>query len=104
MILEPLVERSHEAIRQRVQRLAPVCDRFDVDRMGRPSDLRGRDDDTHQGEPGVDMGRLRACPEGVPPLPSLVQSERSRRLPLPEGGQEQVREEDRLDGRRGLAP
>jgi putative transposase len=32
MILEPLVERSHEAIRQWVQRLAPVCDRFDVDR------------------------------------------------------------------------
>jgi putative transposase len=32
MILEPFVERSHEAIRQWVQRLAPVCDRFDVDR------------------------------------------------------------------------
>ena len=32
MILEPLVERSHEAIRQWVQRLAPICDRFDVDR------------------------------------------------------------------------
>ncbi len=31
-ILEPLVERSHEAIRQWVQRLAPICDRFDVDR------------------------------------------------------------------------
>jgi len=31
-ILEPLMERSHEAIRQWVQRLAPVCDRFDVDR------------------------------------------------------------------------
>ncbi len=31
-ILEPLVDRSHEAIRQWVQRLAPVCDRFDVDR------------------------------------------------------------------------
>jgi putative transposase len=31
-ILEPLAERSHEAIRQWVQRLAPVCDRFDVDR------------------------------------------------------------------------
>jgi putative transposase len=31
-ILEPLLERSHEAIRQWVQRLAPVCDRFDVDR------------------------------------------------------------------------
>jgi transposase-like protein len=31
-ILEPLIERSHEAIRQWVQRLAPVCDRFDVDR------------------------------------------------------------------------
>jgi putative transposase len=31
-ILEPLTERSHEAIRQWVQRLAPVCDRFDVDR------------------------------------------------------------------------
>jgi transposase-like protein len=31
-ILEPLVERSHEAIRQWVQRLAPVCDGFDVDR------------------------------------------------------------------------
>jgi len=29
-ILEPMVERSHEAIRQWVQRLAPVCDRFDV--------------------------------------------------------------------------
>ena len=29
-ILEPLVERSHEAIRQWVQRLGPVCDRFDV--------------------------------------------------------------------------
>jgi putative transposase len=34
-ILEPLVERSHEAIRQWVQRLAPVCDRFDVDRRRR---------------------------------------------------------------------
>ena len=32
MILEPLVERSHEAIREWVQRLAPICDRFDVDR------------------------------------------------------------------------
>jgi putative transposase len=31
-ILEPLLERSHEAIRQWVQRLAPICDRFDVDR------------------------------------------------------------------------
>jgi putative transposase len=31
-ILEPLVERSHEAIRLWVQRLAPICDRFDVDR------------------------------------------------------------------------
>src|SRR5207253_10705971 len=31
-ILEPVVERSHEAIRQWVQRLAPVCDGFDVDR------------------------------------------------------------------------
>jgi transposase-like protein len=31
-ILEPVVGRSHEAIRQWVQRLAPVCDRFDVDR------------------------------------------------------------------------
>ena len=26
------MERSHEAIRQWVQRLAPVCDGFDVDR------------------------------------------------------------------------
>jgi hypothetical protein len=32
MILEPVIERSHEAIRQRVQRLAPICDKFDVDR------------------------------------------------------------------------
>jgi putative transposase len=31
-ILEPLIERSHEAIRQWVQRLAPVCDGFDIDR------------------------------------------------------------------------
>ena len=31
-ILEPVVGRSHEAIRQWVQRLAPICDRFDVDR------------------------------------------------------------------------
>jgi putative transposase len=31
-ILEPLLERSYEAIRQWVQRLAPVCDRFDEDR------------------------------------------------------------------------
>ncbi|MGH9917271.1 MAG: DDE-type integrase/transposase/recombinase [Nitrososphaerales archaeon] len=31
-ILEPLMERSHEAVRQWVQRLAPICDRFDVDR------------------------------------------------------------------------
>ena len=31
-ILEPMVERSHEAIRLWVQRLAPVCDRFDLDR------------------------------------------------------------------------
>ena len=31
-ILEPIVERSHESIRQWVQRLAPVCDGFDVDR------------------------------------------------------------------------
>src|SRR5580700_11163036 len=31
-ILEPIVERSHEAIRQWVQRLAPICDGFDVDR------------------------------------------------------------------------
>jgi transposase-like protein len=32
MILEPLMKRSHEAIRQWVQRLAPICERFDVDR------------------------------------------------------------------------
>lgn len=32
MILEPPVERSHEAIRQWVQRLAPIYERFDVDR------------------------------------------------------------------------
>src|ERR1700736_1383657 len=31
-ILEPIVERSYEAIRQWVQRFAPICDRFDVDR------------------------------------------------------------------------
>ena len=31
-ILEPLTERSHEAIRQWVQQLAPVCDRFDGDK------------------------------------------------------------------------
>jgi len=31
-ILEPLMERSHEAIREWVQRLAPICDGFDVDR------------------------------------------------------------------------
>jgi putative transposase len=31
-ILEPLVERSHEAIRQWVQRLAPICDGFRVER------------------------------------------------------------------------
>ncbi len=31
-ILEPVIERSHEAIRQWVQRLAPICDGFDVDR------------------------------------------------------------------------
>jgi putative transposase len=31
-ILEPIVNRSHEAIRQWVQRLAPICDRFHVDR------------------------------------------------------------------------
>jgi transposase-like protein len=31
-ILEPFLERSHEAIRELVQRLAPICDRFDVDR------------------------------------------------------------------------
>ena len=31
-ILEPLMSRSHEAIRQWVQRLAPICDGFDVDR------------------------------------------------------------------------
>ena len=31
-ILEPLIESSREAIRQWVQRLAPICDRFDVDR------------------------------------------------------------------------
>ena len=32
IILEPLVDRSHDAIRQWVQRLAPICDGFDVDR------------------------------------------------------------------------
>jgi len=31
-ILEAFLERSHESIRQWVQRLAPVCDEFDVDR------------------------------------------------------------------------
>ena len=31
-ILEPVMDRSHEAIRQWVQRLAAVCDGFDVDR------------------------------------------------------------------------
>jgi putative transposase len=31
-ILEPMIGRSHEAIRQWVQRLAPICDGFDVDR------------------------------------------------------------------------
>ena len=31
-ILEPLVVRSHEAIRQWVERLAPICDRFEFDR------------------------------------------------------------------------
>ncbi len=31
-ILEPIIERSHEAIRQWVRRLAPLCERFDVDR------------------------------------------------------------------------
>jgi transposase-like protein len=31
-ILEPLMQRSHEAIRSWVQRLAPVCDRFTIGR------------------------------------------------------------------------
>lgn len=31
-ILEPVTERSHEAIRQWIQRLAPLCDRFDMGR------------------------------------------------------------------------
>ena len=31
-ILEPVIGRSHEAIRQWVQRVAPICDGFDVDR------------------------------------------------------------------------
>ena len=31
-ILEPIVERSHEAIRQWMQRLGPICNSFDVDR------------------------------------------------------------------------
>lgn len=31
-ILEPFIERSHEAIRRWVQRLGPICDRFTVDR------------------------------------------------------------------------
>jgi transposase-like protein len=31
-ILAPLVERSHETIRQWAQRLAPICDRLSVDR------------------------------------------------------------------------
>src|SRR5690242_3617401 len=31
-ILEPVIFRSHEAIRQWVQRLAPICDGFDLDR------------------------------------------------------------------------
>jgi putative transposase len=31
-ILEPLMERSHEAIRHWVQRLAPICDEIDLDR------------------------------------------------------------------------
>ncbi|MDG6926543.1 MAG: IS6 family transposase [Nitrososphaerota archaeon] len=31
-ILESLMERSHEAIRQRVQRLAPICDGLETDR------------------------------------------------------------------------
>src|SRR5438132_14273689 len=65
-ILEPLVERSHEAIRQWVQRLAPICDRFDVDRRLVRKHLRGRDDDSHQGEAGLGLGRLRARSEGIP--------------------------------------
>ena len=31
-ILEPFIDRSHEAIRQWVQRLGPICNRFDIDR------------------------------------------------------------------------
>jgi putative transposase len=31
-ILDPIIERSHEAIRQWVQRLAPVCDKLVIDR------------------------------------------------------------------------
>ena len=31
-ILDPILERSHEATRQWVQRLAPVCDGFGVER------------------------------------------------------------------------
>src|SRR5881398_1718095 len=68
-ILEPIVKRSHEAIRQWVQRLAPICDGFDVDRRLVSSifvdetmiNVKGK-------QASLAVGGVRARSEGLPRL------------------------------------
>jgi len=98
-ILEPLTERSHEAIRQWVQRLAPVCERFDVDRrlvrvifvdetMIR---IRGRQAWVWVAfEPGLRV---------LLGVPHIMQSVHPRRSDVPGAPPLEVRQEADLDGR-----
>jgi putative transposase len=97
-ILEPTITRSHEAIRQWVQRLAPICDGFDIDRRLVTAIFV---DET--------MIRIRGRQAWVwvafePGLRTLLafrisynQSIHPRRLPLPEGAEDEIREEAHLD-------
>jgi hypothetical protein len=97
-ILEPLIERSHEAIRQWVQRLAPVCDRFDVDR--RLVHIIIFVDETMiriRGREALGLGRVRAGVEDVPRVPRVIQSEHPRCAHFPEASPAEIRDEADLD-------
>ena len=102
-ILEPVQRRSHEAIRQSV---APEV-LLPRGKVPGQEGLRAfhpdrRDHDTHRGEGGMGLDRLRAPSQAVPWLQDLLLEEHLGRLLLHPAPPLQVWQEADLDGRRDL--
>jgi hypothetical protein len=82
--LEPFVRRSSVAIWSWLQRLALICDRFDVD--GSMVSCIYVDETmvyVNQGSTGVDMGRVRTREEALPGLQGELSRQHDRRVRVP---------------------